>query len=292
MNDNCNFQSWESAVRWLREQPDQQELVRTAYYDDPLNEVAERYRQSSEWQAIRKYLSGHIGSALDIGAGRGIASYALAHEGFSVTALEPDPSDLVGAGAIRKLASDTRFPIEVVQEYSEQLPFREGLFDVVFARAALHHAKELNAACREFFRVLKPGGVLVAVREHVISRREDLPSFLNIHPLHKLYGGENAFLLKEYTSALDHAGFDIRTILAPFESPINYYPHTSESLRDEIVARSSLIPGSSAIIRRLLSIKPLFFLTLRLLSAVDSRPGRLYSFFCNKPFDNEWRKRI
>src|SRR4030067_1007423 len=169
MNDNCNFQSWESAVRWLREQPDQQDLVRTAYYDDPLNEVAERYRQSSEWLTIRKYLKGRIGLALDIGAGRGIASYALAHEGFSVTALEPDPRDRVGAGAIRKLASDTGLTIEVVQEYSEQLPFREGLFDVVFARAVLHHAKYLNAACREFFRVLKPGGILVAVREHVIS---------------------------------------------------------------------------------------------------------------------------
>ncbi len=32
--------------------------------------------------------------------------------------------------------------------------------------------------CREFFRVLKPGGRLIAVREHVISSKNDLPVFL------------------------------------------------------------------------------------------------------------------
>ena len=46
------------------------------------------------------------GQALDVGAGRGIASYALAREGFTVTVLEPDDSHLVGAGAIRSLAEE------------------------------------------------------------------------------------------------------------------------------------------------------------------------------------------
>ena len=35
------------------------------------------------------------GRALDLGAGNGILSYALAREGWSVTAVEPDPSALV-----------------------------------------------------------------------------------------------------------------------------------------------------------------------------------------------------
>ncbi len=41
----------------------------------------------------------------------------------------------------------------------------------------------------EFFRVLKPGGRLIAI-ENVISSKNDLPVFLDQHPLHKLYGGE------------------------------------------------------------------------------------------------------
>jgi SAM-dependent methyltransferase len=283
MSGKTAFASWEAAVQWLRSQPNQTELVRAAYYDDPLWEASERYRQSDEWQAIRERMLGRGGSALDIGAGRGIASYALARDGFKVTALEPDPSNLVGAGAIRSLARDAGVPIEVVQEVSERLPFADGSFDVVFARAVLHHTKDLGVACKEFFRVVKPGGLFIAVREHVISRREDLSDFLHAHPLHDLYGGENAFLLNEYTDALRQAGFVIRSVLRPLESPINYFPHTEDSLREELVARLGRLPGSRRMLRSLLAPKPVFSSLLRLLSLVDSRPGRLYSFFCDKP---------
>ena len=150
MSDDVVFTSWEAAVCWLRAQPDQQELVKAAYYDDPLIVAAERYRASSEWQAIRQYLAGYSGAALDIGAGRGIASYALAKEGFAVTALEPDPSDLVGAGAIHSLADEAQLNVNVVQEFSERLPFSDASFDVVFARAVLHHTSNLGQACQIF----------------------------------------------------------------------------------------------------------------------------------------------
>src|SRR5690606_5072996 len=130
-------------VRWLREQPDSQVLVRDSYYDDPLSAAADRYRASSEWQEVRRLIGAGAGrTALETGAGRGIASYALAREGFAVTALEPDPSDLVGSGAIRKLAAETGLAIEVVEVRSETLPFPDRSFDVVFARAVLHHVSD------------------------------------------------------------------------------------------------------------------------------------------------------
>ena len=283
MSDKVAFTSWETAVQWLRNQPDQHELVRAAYYDDPLLDAAERYRHSDEWQAIRAQLLTTAGSALDIGAGRGIASFALAREGFDVTALEPDPSDLVGAGAIRSLARDARLPIKVVEEFSERLPFVDCSFDLAFARAVLHHTADLGAACKEFFRVLKPGGRFIAVREHVISRREHLDAFLQAHPLHNLYGGENAFLLNEYISALLRAGFIVRSVLRPLQSPINYFPYNPESLREELVLRLGKVPGSRPILRFLLAPNPVFSSVLRILSLLDSRPGRLYSFFCDKP---------
>ena len=218
MSTTTKFGSWEQAVQWLREQPELRDLVLAAYYDDPLPAAADRYWRSEEWQAIRPLLPIAPGHALDVGAGRGIASYALAKEGFEVTALEPDASGLVGAQAIRGLAAASGLPIQVTQEFSERLPFSDGQFDVVFARAVLHHTKDLQEACREFLRVLKPGGRLVAVREHVISRPEDLPAFLDLHPLHKLYGGENAFLLPQYEAAIRGAGFQLEVVLSPLES--------------------------------------------------------------------------
>lgn len=277
------FQSWESAVSWLRSQPDRSDLVRAAYYDDPLVDAAERYRTSEEWQCIRRLLEGRRGCALDVGAGRGIASYALARDGFSVTALEPDPSELVGAGAIRSLARENALDITVVGDFSEQLPFADEHFDVVFARAVLHHTRSLAAACAEFHRVLKPGGLFLAVREHVISRREDLPRFFEIHPLHHLYGGENAFLLGEYRDALEAAGFELVQQLSPLGSPVNFAPQTRDSLCAEIARRISGRPLVQQLVRGLLQPQVIFALTMRLLDKFDSRPGRLYSFVCIKP---------
>jgi SAM-dependent methyltransferase len=273
--------AWESAVEWLRAQPEKQDLVRNAYYDDPLIDAARRYWGSCEWAEIRKLLGPTRGRALDVGAGRGVASYALAREGFTVIALEPDGGGLVGADAIRSLAHASALPITVVQEFSEHLPFADCQFDLAFARAVLHHTRNLHAACREFFRVLKPGGRLIAVREHVISRKKDLPVFLSRHPLHGLYGGENAFLLAEYRNAMLQAGFAIHCVLTPLSSAINYAPHTEETLKNAIADRLGL--AMQGVLRRALSRPWLWCAARKTLSWVDRRPGRLYSFVCTRP---------
>jgi SAM-dependent methyltransferase len=262
--------SWEEAVVWLRSQPDQVDLVRACFYDDPLREAAERYYASTEWQAIRALLAGKHGTALDLGAGRGISSYALARDGWQVSALEPDPSNVVGAGAIRALAQEAKLDIQVEQDWGESLPYPDATFDLVHGRQVLHHARNLKQLCCEAARVLKPGGIFIATREHVISGVKDLPVFLESHPLHKMYGGEHAYLLDEYLEAIRSSGLVLTKVLNPYQSDINLFPDTKAGLKKSLARRyhcpAMLIPD--------------FWLTR--LGARNNEPGRLYSFVARK----------
>jgi len=268
-SDKANL-TWEEAVQWLRDQDDQQDLVKAAFYDDPLIDSVKRYADSGEWQAVLNVLPEAKGSVLDIGAGRGVSSYALAQNGWQVTALEPDSSALVGAGAIRTLNELADLNIEIVETWGETLPFADASFDLVFCRAVLHHANDLQLLCTEACRVLKPGGIFIATREHVLSKKEDLPAFLELHPLHHLYGGEHAYLLAEYRDAIESGGMKIQHQWNPLASEINSFPLSIAEIKERI-ARKLHLP---------LLLIPMWL--LRLLGAMDQTPGRLYSFVAVK----------
>lgn len=267
--------AWEGAVRWLRDDRANAALVHGAYYDDPLLAACERYHASEEWIAVRRLLGRPSGDALDVGAGRGIASYALARDGFAVTALEPDPSELVGGGAIRQLVAETGLPIRIGSEVATPLPFPDASFDIVFARAVLHHLPDLAEGIADFRRLLRPGGRLVAVREHVVTTSADLPAFFDGHPLHHRYGGENAYTLAAYRDAIRDSGLELETVLNPLESAVNFAPNSRAGLCDRLAGR---MPVGGGVLRRALDLPAFGDTLLRLAGAVDRRPGRLYSF--------------
>jgi SAM-dependent methyltransferase len=263
--------SWEEAVQTLRDDPAQRELVLACFYDDPVEQAAARYQQSTEWAALETLLPQKDGRVLDLGSGRGIVAHALSKRGWTVTAAEPDPSAIVGAEAIRRLSRTTGAPIEVVECYGEAIACESESFDLVHSRAVLHHAKDLNRLCNEVARVLRPGGKFIATREPVLTREADREIFLHNHPLHKLFGGENAYRLSIYTSAIKDAGLKIERVYNPLETDINTYPGTRAESKSRIAHRL-----------RLPSHRWVPDLALRLLGALSNGPGRLYTFVASK----------
>jgi len=281
-----HYYTWHESIQWLKEQPDQQEFIKNIYCDTPILTAAQRFAATEEWQAVRSFFP-RAARALDIGAGQGISSYALAREGWQVTALDPDASPLVGTQAIRTLAHESALPIQIVQSYAETLPFADCTFELVYGRQVLHHAQDIAVFCQEVARVLKPGGRFIITREHVISSREDLAVFLATHPLHKLHGSENAFLLKEYIQSITATGLRIIKTLKPFSSVINYYPMCHEQM--VMMYRTALCRRLGATIAQILTDEHHIVGTwmLKVLAEYFSRrsntPGRMYSFIAEKP---------
>lgn len=274
--------SWEEAVRWYRAQPGNDAAIRDNYFDLPVSGAAERYAAGEEFAEILRLLGpGHGRRVLDLGAGNGIASYALARNGWRVAAFEPDPSAEVGAGAIAALQASGRLPIEIFTELAPRLPFADASFDAVFARQVLHHVPDLGQTMRELFRILRPGARALAIREHVASDAHELALFREQHPLHHLYGGENAHPLEIYLGAAKAAGFIAEEVWGPIESILNFFPGTEAARLTRVravCARRFLGLG------RFLPDTPGFAAaSLRQFTRRDPTPGRIFSFLLLKP---------
>lgn len=279
--------TWEEAVLWLRKQPGLGHVVRESYLGHDVLAEARRFAASDEFRAVVRLLqmerSTRSRTVLDLGCGNGIASYAFARLGHTVAAMDPDLSSTVGLGAVTSIAFDVGSgTLLVAGGGAEALPFANSAFDAVYARQALHHFRSLPAGLAECARVLKPGGLMLATREHVADNDAQLEAFLGSHPLHSMYGGEHAFRLDEYQDAASAAGLECRHILGPYDSVINYYPKTAAGIRGEAVANLSRKIGAMAA-RIALSCRPALSAYLRRMSHFDRTPGRLYSFlFVNR----------
>lgn len=102
---------------------------------------------------------------LDVGCGNGPYESELARRGHSGTVCAVDASMgmLATVGQAERVNAD-----------AQRLPFRDDSFDVVLAPHMLYHVPSVETAAAEFRRVLRPGGVCVAVTNGEENMREFL----------------------------------------------------------------------------------------------------------------------
>jgi len=273
--------SIDEAVRHMRSRPEFADVVRDAYLGSDVFDSYRRFVESAEWREVRALLDGHIRDAVvvDLGAGTGIASRAFVDEGARhVLALEPDPSSEVGYEVIRRLV--TGLPVSIASSYAEHLPLADGSADVVYMRQVLHHTRELDAAIAECARVLRPGGRLIACREHVVRDDADLQAFLAAHPVHRLAGGEHAYTLDAYEGALRRAGLSVLRTVAPWDSVINAFPAVrSQQELEELPTRwlRDRFGPIGALVARVPAVSSFVWARIR-----RPFPGQMYSFLARK----------
>jgi ubiquinone/menaquinone biosynthesis C-methylase UbiE len=266
----------------LRSQPDQEEFLRGCYLDLPSTVAAERFLHSEEWQATLEWIGHRPGRALDLGGGHGIAAYALARSGWSVIAAEPSLSGVTGAGAIATLTRHAHVDVSVVRAIGEALPFPNESFDVVYSRQVLHHVSDCAWLCAEVGRILRPEGVYLACAEHVITNERQRQRFLRQHPMNRFTCDENALRIGEYRQAFLAGGFESIQTLRSFDSAINYAPYTLAELRSTLRGRMEHLPGGRLLASLALGRRS-YPALLRVLSLLDMRPGKPFSFVAQRP---------
>jgi 2-polyprenyl-3-methyl-5-hydroxy-6-metoxy-1,4-benzoquinol methylase len=284
--------TWEETIKFIRTQVEYADLVEKAYLEESLELNVTRYMAGEEWKetlrVVQQY-SPEAKSILDVGSGNGISAIAFALSGYNVTALEPESSETIGAGAIRKLKGFYKLSnISISEEFAENAVFEGSFFDVVYCRQSMHHAQNLKNFIRNISSELKKGGLFLAIRDHVIFSRNDKRIFLQAHPLQKYYGGENAFKPSEYRYAIRNAGLRIVKELKYFDSVINFFPLTESDIqkiksdRDMLIKKSFVNPRiiSSSILIHLLNL----IYSLKSGKIYDERrvPGRMYSYIAIK----------
>lgn len=112
-----------------------------------------RAGQERRLQMIRRYVPLEDACILDVGCGLGLYVRAFRQFSDDVHGVDVDAERVA-------VASETLSNIRVAS--ATDLPYDDGTFDLVFSNEVLEHLDDDRAGVREMWRVLKPGGYLVA----------------------------------------------------------------------------------------------------------------------------------
>ena len=142
--------------------------------------------------------------ALDLGAGAGHATLALAPHVAQVDAIDPTPEMLAVAG---RLAAERGIGnVAWIEARADALPYPAATFDVAISRFSIHHWPDPAGALREVARVLRPGGRIVLI-DLVSPEDAGLDTFLNAVELLRDPTHGRSLRPSDWRAAIAGAGF-------------------------------------------------------------------------------------
>ncbi len=140
-----------------------------------------RYVLSQAVVDFKRLLNGRLPSAariLDAGCGQGLA--------FGLLETHFKPAQIVGMDIDKQqiakamgLAANISTPTQALHGNASAQTFEAESFDIVFCHQLLHHTSQQYETLSEFYRILKPGGILLV--------GESCQSFINSVPVRLLF---------------------------------------------------------------------------------------------------------
>jgi ubiquinone/menaquinone biosynthesis C-methylase UbiE len=98
--------------------------------------------------------------AVELGCGSGVQAGLLMDQGFTVTALD---LSVEATRVARRTVAESGRTLAVVNGDAEHLPIKDGSVDACVCGLLLHHFTQLDALASEIRRIVRPGGVVVAI---------------------------------------------------------------------------------------------------------------------------------
>ena len=120
----------------------------------------------------RRLRLNECGTLLDIGCGQCHWSQLLApylRKPVVLHALDSDPKWAAGSDGVRRAFDRLGVTVAFKQGDVQVLPYPDSSFDLVTCQTLLIHLQDPQAAVREMFRVVKPGGLVLCVEPNNLA---------------------------------------------------------------------------------------------------------------------------
>ena len=151
---------WKSLYNSLYEDVDAG-LTRDALFKS-LDDLEDLFRIRRHMAVVEMPLAELAGKkVLEVGPGAGGHSALFAKHGAHMTSLDITPARARATEAKFRLMGERAEHCHAINGDSENLPFPDASFDIVYSNGVLHHTLDTEKAIAEVLRVLKPGGQAV-----------------------------------------------------------------------------------------------------------------------------------
>jgi len=128
-------------------------------------DAVERHRYQTEWHIpeVVDFPRWRDRDVLEVGCGLGTDAVNFARAGARYTGVDLTEASIE---LVRKRFAIENLEADLRVADAEALPFPDDSFDLVYSHGVLHHTPDTQRAIDEVYRVLRPGGIVMAMLYH------------------------------------------------------------------------------------------------------------------------------